>query len=99
LRFRKDGAVLIAGAGHVRRDIAVPIYLRARAPGASVVSIAFTEVQAGTEDAGAYETSAEAGPSDPVFDYLWFSPRAERKDPCAGFTLPQSAHGAGGSRP
>jgi uncharacterized iron-regulated protein len=88
VRLRKDGAVLIAGGGHVRRDIAVPLYLRARAPGASVVSIAFTEVQADTSDAAAYETAAAADSGNLVFDYLWFSPRAEREDPCAGFKLP-----------
>ena len=87
LRYRIDGAVLIAGDGHVRRDLAVPLYLSARAPGASVVSVALTEVQPGADDVNAYETAA-AGSSDPAFDYLWFSTRAEREDPCAGFTLP-----------
>ncbi len=87
LRYRSDGAVLIAGAGHVRRDLAVPLYLRARAPGASVVAVAFTEVQPDADDTTAYDT-ASAGTTEPAFDYLWFSPRAERKDPCAGFTLP-----------
>jgi uncharacterized iron-regulated protein len=88
LRYRTEGAVLIAGAGHVRRDLAVPLYLRARAPGTSVVAVEFNEVQAGVDDVAAYETAAVAGSADPVFDYLWFTPRAEREDPCAGFALP-----------
>lgn len=88
LRYRNEGAVLIAGAGHVRRDLAVPLYLRARAPGMSVVAVEFTEVQAGIDDVAAYETAAVAGSADPAFDYLWFTPRAEREDPCAGFALP-----------
>jgi uncharacterized iron-regulated protein len=88
---RATGAVLIAGAGHVRRDTAVPLYLRARAPDASIVTVAMTEVQAGTDDPAAYKTSAAEGATEPVFDYLWFTPRFEREDPCAGFTLPSRA--------
>ena len=88
LRHRATGAVLIAGAGHVRRDIATPLYLRARAPGASIASVALTEVQAGADVPAAYKTAAAEGATEPAFDYLWFSPRFERKDPCAGFTLP-----------
>lgn len=93
LRYRTDGAVLIAGAGHVRRDLAVPLYLRARAQSASVVAVEFTEVQAGVDAVAAYETAAVAGSADPVFDYLWFTPRAEREDPCAAFALPSRAIG------
>ncbi len=87
LRHRAIGAVLIAGAGHVRRDVAVPLYLSARAPGAGIVAIALTEVEAGADDPAAYATTAAEGATEPVFDYLWFSPRAERDDPCAGFKL------------
>jgi hypothetical protein len=77
----------------VRRDLAVPLYLRARAPGASVTSVALTEVQVGADDVTAYETTAAAGSNGPVFDYLWFSSRAEREDPCAGLALPSRATG------
>ena len=89
LRYRTGGAVLIAGAGHVRHDLAVPLYLRARARDATVLSVALTEVQSGADEVSAYETTSAAGSADPVFDYLWFSARAERQDPCAGFTLPK----------
>jgi uncharacterized iron-regulated protein len=89
LRHRNEGAVVVAGAGHARRDLAVPLYLRARAPGAGIVSIAFTEVEAGIEAAAAYETASATGPGDTVFDYLWFSPRAERDDPCADLKMPR----------
>ena len=89
LRHRATGAVLIAGAGHVRRDIAAPLYLRARAPGASIASVALTEVQPGADDPAAYKTAAAEGATEPAFDYLWFSARVERKDPCAGFSLPK----------
>ena len=91
LKQRTRGAVLIAGAGHVRRDIAVPIYLRARAPDARIVAIGMTEVIAGRDTPSAYETAAASGVVDPVFDYLWFAPPADRADPCAGLTMPQRA--------
>jgi uncharacterized iron-regulated protein len=89
LRHRQEGAVLIAGAGHARRDLAVPLYLRARAPDAGVVSIALTEVEPGIDAAAAYETASATGPGDTVFDYLWFSPRAERDDPCVDLKMPR----------
>lgn len=66
------GAVLIAGAGHARSDRGVPLYLRARRPGAAVVSVAFREVQAGQTE-----------PGDGPHDYLWFTPRLDDDDPCA----------------
>ncbi len=97
LRYRANGAVLIAGTGHVRRDIAVPLYLRARAPGKSVTSVALTEVQAGANDVVAYETAAAMGTTDPAFDFVWFSTPAKREDPCAGFTLPAATTGSAGA--
>jgi uncharacterized iron-regulated protein len=65
----KDRSVLIAGAGHARRDRGVPLYLG----GADVLSIAFTEVEDDKRSARDYGDS---------FDYVWFTPRAERADPC-----------------
>lgn len=38
-----DGAVLIAGRGHVRTDIGVPLFLRRLAPAAQVVAVGLTE--------------------------------------------------------
>lgn len=65
----KGPSVLIAGNGHARRDRGVPLYLG----GDDVVSIAFTEVE-----------DAKRSPRDygDGFDYLWFTARAERADPC-----------------
>ena len=97
LRYPANGAVLIAGTGHVRRDVAVPLYLRARAPGASVSSVALTEVQAGADDVAGYETTTAVGIADPAFDYVWFTIPAKRDDPCAGFTLPATTSGTGGA--
>lgn len=89
LAHRARGAVLIAGAGHMRRDLAVPLYLRARAPDARIAVIGMTEVIAGRDSPAAYEITPAAGTGDPVFDYLWFAPPADRDDPCAGMTMPQ----------
>lgn len=66
-------AVLITGAGHARRGRGVPLYLPS---GARVLSIAFVEVEAGLRDAAAYR-------GDESYDYLWFTARARRADPCA----------------
>jgi len=63
----RPGSVLIAGAGHARRDRGVALYLRDDA----VMSMAFVEVEASDADRASY-------------DYLWFTPRAQRDDPCAG---------------
>ncbi len=69
-------AVLIAGAGHVRADYGVPWYLRRRAPAAESLVLAFVEVAAGEEAPESYPLASAA-------DYLWFTPAAERGDPCA----------------
>ena len=39
-----DGAILVAGAGHVRNDYGIPVHLRTKAPQKRVISIAFVEV-------------------------------------------------------
>lgn len=75
-----DGAVLIAGAGHVRTDRGVPARLTVRRPGASVVALAFEEVHDGRSDPRDYLTR-------PV-DYAWFTPRADSVDPCERFRGP-----------
>jgi uncharacterized iron-regulated protein len=74
-----DGAVLIAGAGHVRRDHGVPRYVRLRAPDADVVSVAFVEVRAARTAPAEY---AGAWGGALPFDYVWFTPRVDDRDPC-----------------
>jgi len=79
--------VLIAGNGHLRRDIGVPHYLRVLAarnaePAAAaprVMGVAFMErSDDGTPDV-----------ADGTQDEVWFTPRAERTDPCASFKPPE----------
>jgi uncharacterized iron-regulated protein len=79
----RNGAVLIAGAGHARSDLGVPWYLRRVARGERIVSIGLIEVTAGLTDPAAYASRFDA---DHVpFDFVWFTPRADEKDPCAEF--------------
>lgn len=74
-----DGAVLIAGGGHARRDRGVPYQLARAAPGIAVASLVLREVRHGETDPAVY--AAEEGP----FDYVWFTPRGNDDDPCAAF--------------
>ncbi len=77
-----QGAVLITGTGHARRDRGVPWYLAARGVAAGVLSVALLEVQEGWEDPRA----AGAGFAGSLpFDYLWFTPRLDDEDPCERF--------------
>lgn len=82
-----DGAVLIAGAGHVRTDLGVPLYLRARAPHASVAAVGSFEVEDARTAPAHY--AADFGGRLP-FDWVWFTPRPDRGDPCARFRRPRS---------
>jgi uncharacterized iron-regulated protein len=78
-----DGAVLVAGAGHVRSDYGIPVYLTAKAPGRQVVSIAFVEVDELEPEPNKYLPAGAAGRAP--FDYLWFTPRLDNEDACEKF--------------
>jgi uncharacterized iron-regulated protein len=80
---RPDGLVLIAGAGHVRLDRAVPYYLRLRLPEARVVSLSFLEVRDGKATPAEY--AEVAGTATLPFDVVWFTPRVSKEDPCETF--------------
>ena len=70
-------AVLIAGAGHARKDGAVPFYLAQRLPDRHVLSIAFIEVS---------DRVTEALPDlERSYDFLWFTPRVDDLEPCERF--------------
>jgi uncharacterized iron-regulated protein len=66
-----SASVLIAGAGHARRDRGVPLYLG----DGDVLSVAFIEVEPGKSIP---QDSADGA----SYDYLWFTSRAVREDPC-----------------
>ncbi len=77
---KHGSAILIAGNGHVRTDRGVPWYIRQRAPGKKVVSVMLVEVEDGKTDPEAYVPRDPNG--QPAADYIIFTPRAERQDPC-----------------
>jgi uncharacterized iron-regulated protein len=83
LAGERDGAVLIAGAGHVRRDHGVPFHLARRAPGARVLSVGFLEVRDDLTSPPDY--GARFGVAAPPFDLVWFTPRTDDQDPCERF--------------
>lgn len=76
------GVVAIVGRSHARRDIGLPLYFAARAPSARILSIGFIEVAAGKASPDEYEASATG---ELAHDIIWFTPQAERPDPCADF--------------
>jgi uncharacterized iron-regulated protein len=85
----RDGAVLIAGAGHVRTDRGVPVYLRTRDPGARIAVVAPLEVRDEWRQPADY-----AGPGGRLpYDWVWFTPRMEDVDPCARFRRPPPVTG------
>jgi len=80
LAAQPGGSVLIAGIGHARKDRGVPLYLA----GGELLSIGLLEVEAGLTTPGNYLGGFATAVS---FDYLWFTPRAARTDPCAGLRV------------
>lgn len=76
-----DGAVLIAGNGHARRDLAVPVYLHA-ASATRICAIGILEVETASNEPQDYVRSTAGVPP---FDFVYFTPPRPRPDPCAGF--------------
>ena len=75
--------VLVAGSGHVRKDWGVPKYLAQSRPDAKIVSMAWLEV---VPEADAVVDYAQRwGGGVLPFDYVWFTPRNDRPDPCEQF--------------
>ncbi|HSM92016.1 MAG TPA: lipoyl synthase [Anaeromyxobacteraceae bacterium] len=76
------GSVLITGDGHARTDRGVPAWLGRIVPGARVVSIGLVEVD--EELRWPRQYAEEYGGARLPFDFVVFTPRAEREDPCEG---------------
>ena len=85
LKSQAQQKVLIAGAGHVRNDRGVPLYLRTnlgkKARGASILTIGFIEVENGLTEASDY--ADRWGSRTLPFDIAWFTPKVKREDACA----------------
>lgn len=87
-----DGAVLITGSGHARKDFGVPLHLARRAPGRKTLAVAFVEVADGET---APESYAETFGGVLPFDYVWFTPRFDDTDHCAELEKRFRMHRAG----
>lgn len=86
LMARRGGAVGIVGRGHARDDLGVPLYLAARAPEESVLSVGMVEVYEPVDpNAYAYSSVGQH------HDYLWFTPRpARNSNPCDSIPAPKA---------
>ncbi len=91
-----EGAVLIAGAGHARKDWAVPAIIRAKLPDARVVSVAFVEVDPDRSSPADY-MQAVPGLKKP-FDFIYLTPRADLTDQCAEIEKHLKSHKSEKSR-
>ncbi len=78
-----DGTVLVAGAGHARKDYGIPTYLAVKAQGETVISLACEEVDEGKAEPRAYAMRFDS--KEFPFDYVWFTPRLDDLDPCEKF--------------
>jgi len=75
LKSQSPTKVLIAGLGHVRNDLAVPIYINNK-----VLSVGFIEVEQDINKASAY---AKVWDTETLpFDIVWFTPQVKREDMC-----------------
>src|SRR5690606_30708878 len=72
-----DFVFLLAGNGHVNRDVGVPHWLIASGSGEKFVATGYLEE--GSEDERRH------------FDNAYLVPPAEREDPCDGFKAPKAA--------
>lgn len=81
LAARGDGTVLIAGAGHARKDRGVPRALARRDAKITIASVAFVEVDEGELEPHGYAAKWHAATLP--FDYVIFTPRASDEDACA----------------
>lgn len=80
LAHAERGVVAILGSGHARKDLAVPLYLAARAPRLGVLSLGLLEADPDSNDVA---DDSRAAPGR--YDIVWFTRAAEREDPCLAF--------------
>jgi uncharacterized iron-regulated protein len=78
-----DKRILISGSGHARSDRGVPMYIRGEKRDARILSLAWLEVIDQLNEVKQY--SEQWGDSSLPFDYVWFTPRVNRPDPCESF--------------
>lgn len=87
LSVRGTKAVAILGRGHVRQDLAVPLYLKQRAPRTSVLAVGMVEATPPFEP-----EQIAYGPLGQRFDMVVYSGLVQRDaDPCAAFQKPAAS--------
>jgi len=81
-----DGAVLIAGNGHGRDDLGMPVYLHAPGlPSAQMRSISVGFLEASADEMQQAAFSQALIERNPGFDYVVVTPAIARPDPCDAF--------------
>ena len=78
-----DKRILISGSGHARSDRGVPMYIRGERGDARILSLAWLEVIDQFNEVKQY--ADQWGAKSLPFDYVWFTPRVDRPDPCESF--------------
>lgn len=87
------GAILIAGNGHVRADLAVPVYLHAGGlPDADARSLSLGLIEVSPVDERSPDFPRQVVAEHPGFDYVWLTPPVAREDPCKSLSLPAAQH-------
>jgi uncharacterized iron-regulated protein len=82
-----DGVILIAGNGHVRADLGVPVYLHAPgSPNGSARSVSVGFIEVSPDDEARADAVRRLVDDHPGFDYLWLTAPVERDDPCKAFS-------------
>jgi uncharacterized iron-regulated protein len=85
LNSDSEKRVIIAGSGHVRKDRGVPLYLASQDKAGRSIAVSMLEVEQDHIDIASYQTFWDA--NELPFDYVWFTARASREDPCFGFKM------------
>jgi len=79
----EEKRVLVAGSGHTRKDRGVPMYITSEYRNDGIISIVWIEVAKGLNSVEEY---AERWDSKKLpYDYVWFTARVDRPDPCKEF--------------
>ena len=76
LKIPSPVKVLIAGLGHTRNDLAVPLYLKSN----KVLSVGFIEVEDNINNVAEYAKSWDT--ETLPFDIVWFTPQVKRENMC-----------------
>ena len=84
--------VLLAGNGHTRADVGVPIYLRDMLPGERIVSVGVLELPAAeVRAAGSNPAASSSSSSSKSFDVVLTNARQSREDPCEALARQRAA--------